>query len=370
MATAPAVDRERGIEPPCTGRQELKSARMSATHRGPPSPGKGGGAELRAVSAPLPSASKVGGNYDGCVGGELRLGDKGHDHPSVADRCRAWTGATELISREAASSSDRADRVCPCDSGNNDGALSSRNIEVQPKVFTRRPLSPNKSASVAHRDMLRGCCDRCKSDLNGKLLARCSVCGFCRRLYCFAPPLKQHPALEERADPKRRVSAMAAQSMIAQWKCEGCTTNLTGRAPSSPQKEQPRKAIPQQDAKILSKASKKRMRQAPPPMNGPNSSLRCLVNVPISKLSPPSGNSRSTVDNADLNRSPLRSESQAGEQQAAEFDWYKFRSEKAARVLTQRGTKDELVYYSRSVALMRKTARFWFNYVQQKKLRS
>jgi hypothetical protein len=60
--------------------------------------------------------------------------------------------------------------------------------------------------------------------------------------------------------------------------------------------------------------------------------------------------------------SPGRNEALLADgQRTTEFNWFKFRSQKAARVPSKPGTKDELVFYSRSFSLMRKTTRFWHN---------
>lgn len=200
---------------------------------------------------------------------------------------------------------------------------------IQPKTFARHSTGSAKTTRVV-------CCDRCKSDLNGKLLARCSACGFSRHLYCFSPPLKHHPALESQPVLKKRISASAAQVLIAQWQCQSCMVGVAG--------ESRQLGSPKRVNNVHSKSTKKR---ALP--KGDSCSANLQMPQPEVALSPPK---------------------LAPQKLTNEFDWYKFRADKAARVLDPAGNKDELVYYSRSVALMRKTARFWFYYVHQKKMRS
>lgn len=64
------------------------------------------------------------------------------------------------------------------------------------------------------------CCNRCKSDLNGKLMVRCSTCLFCCHLYCFTPPLKQHPAFV--IQRRQQASQKHEKSIPPIWKCERC----------------------------------------------------------------------------------------------------------------------------------------------------
>lgn len=62
------------------------------------------------------------------------------------------------------------------------------------------------------------CCDRCKSDLNWKLMVQCATCSFRCHLYCFSPPRKQHPAFLIRR--QQQTSGSDPDSSPPIWKCE------------------------------------------------------------------------------------------------------------------------------------------------------
>ncbi|GLE01981.1 hypothetical protein PINS_up010819 [Pythium insidiosum] len=212
---------------------------------------------------------------------------------------------------------------------------------TQPQPLTLTP----KKLFAPPTDVTPMSCDRCRSDLNRKLLVRCSACGFCRHLYCFSPPLRQHPALSVLPKvPRHKRPPMP--TLIAQWRCDGCVNSLAAVEASSNSF----------DKKTVKPKPTKPKKIKPP------------------STSPPKRSAAS---------SPTRSGSTALEQPQHQkpFDWYRFRAEKAARVLSIDDDREEtdadvpprsplhrqLVFYSPTLALMKKTALFWQWHVRQQR---
>ncbi|TMW56955.1 hypothetical protein Poli38472_002880 [Pythium oligandrum] len=190
-------------------------------------------------------------------------------------------------------------------------------VYVPKKFASRRAVGPSPSAVR--------CCDRCYSDLNGKLLVRCSRCAFCRHLYCFSPPLKQHPALltPEAALPRHQRPALT--TLVARWACEQCPAPVS----SSMRKTQ-------QTKRVRPKKTKSPKLVADP--------VEAVKTQPL------------PVDGV--------------------FDWHAFRAAKFDRVIAENaareedeveGRREELVLFPPSLLLMKRTARFWKQYVREKK---
>lgn len=186
---------------------------------------------------------------------------------------------------------------------------------VPKKLFSRRVQDPVADPSTRS-------CAHCASDVNGKLLVKCATCSFSRHLYCFSPPLKQHPALVALAAvPRHRRLPMP--KLIAQWRCDTCVHRL---GPLSPVQPTP--------------ASK-------PQHKSPSRS-------PTSKVLKPPQQQQWGSTGKPTHTQP--------------FDWHTFRKAKLATI--DRRDKDsdaELVLYSPSEMLLRKTATFWRHYVQRRR---
>ncbi|KAJ0410544.1 hypothetical protein ATCC90586_006568 [Pythium insidiosum] len=218
-------------------------------------------------------------------------------------------------------------------------------------------LTPKKLFSPPS-DVLPMSCDRCRSDLNRKLLVRCSACGFCRHLYCFSPPLRQHPALV--VLPKlARHARPPISALIARWRCDACVQSLSA-VDAKPREAKSDVSPGRKSAWSPTKAPRKAGKKSSPTRSPPKRSV-----------------------------SPERT---TGPTQKQPFNWHRFRAEKAARVLgdvtmstvddddddgdDQRAEQDpalarsplhrQLAFYSPTVTLMKKTAVFWQWHVRQR----
>ncbi|GAB9465709.1 hypothetical protein Gpo141_00003107 [Globisporangium polare] len=219
---------------------------------------------------------------------------------------------------------------------------------AQPKVFKRRQRGDLES--------LNGC-DRCKSNSNGKLLVRCATCTFRRHLYCFSPPLKQHPAFQQlqHVTPQgKKVKVRPSADAIARWKCDDCQQKHFPNQASEDSWRDRRSRTPvtsankpqrSTTAKVNHKdrqSSPKRQKPAPDILDGPTGSEDDLLN-PVQAKWCRNGQS--------------------------EFDWYAFRADKVERLRSQGDTNkpDELVYYSKPFADLKKTVSSWLERVAWQK---
>ncbi|RLN94583.1 hypothetical protein BBJ28_00003862 [Nothophytophthora sp. Chile5] len=228
---------------------------------------------------------------------------------------------------------------------------------IQTKLFKRRRRATatliDAAGSVA--TLPPKCCDRCKSDLNGKLMVRCATCAFRRHLYCFVPPLKQHPAFlihqQHSISPSKSTDPPI-------WKCEKCegtavVFNINPR-PSSAMESLPRKT--------RNSPTKKPVDGGDDPQREQSLQLQAKHRNP--RLMALAGETEASW--------PQEVHPQWVENSGVAFDWYRFRAEKT-KVLRHRDSicsqslekTDELVFYSRAYALMKKTAAFWRSHVQK-----
>jgi len=219
---------------------------------------------------------------------------------------------------------------------------------IQTKMFKRR----RRATAVLDGDPQRGlppkCCHRCKSDLNGKLMVRCATCSFRCHLYCFSPPLKQHPAFRIRRQQQTPQNGPDEPPPV--WKCEKCEgTSVVFTA-----KPRPFSSAARSPKKLSSEV----------PSTKRSNTQFCAKTVEPSQTG--------TEDKADPGLI-LPVQPQWLEKSEVMFDWYRFRSEKA-EVFRHHGSGtnhnrsgvDELVYYSKSYALIKKTAAIWRAHVLKK----
>ncbi|KAG7392160.1 hypothetical protein PHYPSEUDO_001883 [Phytophthora pseudosyringae] len=224
---------------------------------------------------------------------------------------------------------------------------------IQTKLFKRRRRANAVLDGGPERGLPPKCCDRCKSDLNGKLMVRCSTCSFRCHLYCFSPPLKQHPAFLIRRQQQNPQNDPNDSSSI--WKCKKCEgtsvvfnvkPRLISSAVGSPKKT--RSKISPQKRKCDSET--------------PATSTAELQATPSSRASDTESGRIQSVQPQWIENSKVV------------FDWYRFRSEKA-QVLrchetdpsqTRSGVAD-LVFYSKTYAMMKKTAATWRAHVMRRR---
>lgn len=179
-------------------------------------------------------------------------------------------------------------------------------------------------------------------------MVQCATCSFRCHLYCFSPPRKQHPAFLIRR--QQQTSGSDPDSSPPIWKCEKCAGtavvfNVNPRPSSTSSTKSP--------VKLKSERSTNKRKSD------------SIVVATTAEVSPYTG------EHNDAGSGWIPSvQPQWQEHSAVVFDWYRFRSEKA-EVLRDLDSKtnschngvDELVYYSKSYALMKKTAATWRKYV-------
>ncbi|OWZ24339.1 hypothetical protein PHMEG_000621 [Phytophthora megakarya] len=150
-------------------------------------------------------------------------------------------------------------------------------------------------------------------------MVRCSTCSFRCHLYCFSPPLKQHPAFLIRHQQQNLQADHTDSEPI--WKCEKCD------------------------------------------------GISVVFNVQPRSLV----TSSTEVNNATNSGLIQPVQPQWIENSSVVFDWYRFRTEKAGvlcqeldRYQTRNGV-DKLVFYSKTYALMKKTAAIWRAHVLRRR---
>ncbi|DAZ99335.1 TPA: hypothetical protein N0F65_005186 [Lagenidium giganteum] len=224
-----------------------------------------------------------------------------------------------------------------------------------PTTFRRRFTKSTTSCQPgAVPNPLLQCCNRCKSDLNKKLLVRCTTCSFRRHLYCFTPPLRQHPAVL-RANALQRQQGIAA--LVDKWTCDDCTAKARASPPTGPSSGEP-KTSPTKRSQWHLRARGRRGKPT-------------LV---IDDLSSPD-------DPVGLPSDGAPQEIEREQEGARDMDWHTFRKAKAAALrraaadeskptdveITRQAQNqlEELVFYSRSYVLMKKTAMLWHRQTEQ-----
>lgn len=204
---------------------------------------------------------------------------------------------------------------------------------IQAKLFKRRRRATAVLDGHPERGLAPKCCDRCKSDLNGKLMVRCSTCSFRCHLYCFSPPLKQHPAFLIRRQQQSPHTKSKESSPV--WKCEKCQ----GMSVVFNVK-------PKQEAGSL-----KTKGVGSPSENDPL----------VTPIATDATGTREMVEEESAWVQQVQP--QWIENAGVSFDWYRFRSDKV-NVLRSSKTDprsgiDHLVFYSKTYALMKKTTSMW-----------
>ncbi|GMG17161.1 unnamed protein product [Phytophthora fragariaefolia] len=220
-------------------------------------------------------------------------------------------------------------------------------------VFNRR----RRAAAVLKDDPKNSlplkCCERCKSDLNRKLIIKCKMCAFRCHLYCFVPPLKQHPVFLLRLQHQ---TTQSGQDSSPTWTCEKCAGtaivfnfNLNTRKISSSTSPSIKKTASSYNTRKSDSTSTPFLKEA-------------------LQAGDQSGASSGWIQSV---------QPQWIENSAVVFDWYRFRSRKAETLSSLdnkanhfRNGVNELVFYSKSYTLLRKTACAWREYaIIQKRFR-
>ncbi|ETN09256.1 hypothetical protein PPTG_11710 [Phytophthora nicotianae INRA-310] len=182
-------------------------------------------------------------------------------------------------------------------------------------------------------------------------MVHCSTCSFRCHLYCFSPPLKQHPAFLIRRQQQNSQSDSNGSSPI--WKCEKCEgTSVVFNVRPKP-----------------SVGSPTRKRQSSPQKRKGNSPRSENTNSSTSTLQV-----ASSIEEKDNSGWIQPVQPQWIENSAVVFDWYRFRSEKAEALRNHesdpnqnRSGVDDLVFYSKTYALMKKTAAIWRAHVVRRR---
>ncbi|KAL3659517.1 hypothetical protein V7S43_015507 [Phytophthora oleae] len=212
---------------------------------------------------------------------------------------------------------------------------------IQAKLFKRRRRATAVIDGNPERGLAPKCCDRCKSDLNGKLMVRCSTCSFRCHLYCFSPPLKQHPALLIRRPQQSPQSNPKDSSPV--WKCEKCQgTSVVFNVK------------PKQETGSLKTKRAESPRESDPP---------------VATIATDTASTREIVENKSGWIQQVQP--QWIENAGVAFDWYRFRSDKADVLRSSKADPrsgiEDLVFYSKTYALMKKTASVWRAHVKRRR---
>ncbi|KAK1937998.1 hypothetical protein P3T76_009148 [Phytophthora citrophthora] len=213
---------------------------------------------------------------------------------------------------------------------------------IQAKLFKRRRRATAVLDGHPERGLAPKCCERCKSDLNGKLMVRCSTCLFRCHLYCFSPPLKQHPAFLIRRQQQSPHTKPKESSPV--WKCEKCQgTSLVFNVK------------PKQEIGSL----KTKRVESPRESDLPATTATDTNTTPTSEVI---GNKSGWVKQV---------QSHWIENAGVTFDWYRFRSDKIDVLRSSKADSrsgiDDLVFYSKTYALMKKTASMWRAHVKRRR---
>lgn len=226
---------------------------------------------------------------------------------------------------------------------------------VQPKVFKRRQRGDLETLSG---------CGRCKSNLNGKLLVRCATCSFRRHLYCFSPPLKQHPAFQQlqHVTPQgKKVKVRPSTDAIARWKCDDCRQKLgTNQVPEE-------KWVPQRNYAMTASSNKPlRVKDAKVSHSDHQATKASCQSSPKRQI-PTADRLNERTGSADVVLNPVQAKWLRNGR--SEFDWYAFRADKVEKLRSQSDASkpDELVYYSKPFVNLKRIALRWVERVAWQK---
>ncbi|POM75207.1 Hypothetical protein PHPALM_7726 [Phytophthora palmivora] len=153
-------------------------------------------------------------------------------------------------------------------------------------------------------------------------MVRCTTCSFRCHLYCFSPPLKQHPAFlirQQQQNPQKE-----SNNTPPIWKCDKCKgTSVVFNANAA-------------TTKLLALSS------------GEKNTTKSELVQPVQPQ---------WIENSEV-----------------VFDWYRFRTEKTELLRCRdidpnhtRNGVDELVFYSKTYALMKKTSAIWRAHVLRRR---
>lgn len=226
---------------------------------------------------------------------------------------------------------------------------------VQPKVFKQRQRGDLETLSG---------CSRCKSNLNGKLLVRCTTCSFRRHLYCFSPPLKQHPAFQQlqHVTPQgKKVKIRPSTDAIARWKCDDCRQKLgANQAPEG-------KWMLQQSYAMTASSNKPLRVKGAKVNHSDHQATKASCQSSPKRQTPAADRLNERTGSADVVLNPVQAKWLRNGQ--SEFDWYAFRADKAEKLRSRSDASkpNELVYYSKPFVNLKRTASSWMERVAWQK---
>lgn len=242
--------------------------------------------------------------------------------------------------------------------------LSASNSDNDADATTVTRVFVRKQAKRDHNRAASSSCDRCKSNLNGKLIIRCALCSFHRHLYCFTPPLKQHPAVLEQSYITARgtkVRVRPTPEATASWICESCRQHghackqLQQDFDAKPHEHVGRRRTPRKARVWRGRADRPSRQPQIVRHDGPPTTLHTAT--------------ASGEFEADAALSPVQA--QWRQDGSPRFDWNTFCAEKTKRIVAEIATEGTpsggLVYYSKPFADMKKTALSWMRRVALQK---
>ncbi|TYZ57549.1 hypothetical protein PybrP1_006590 [[Pythium] brassicae (nom. inval.)] len=209
-------------------------------------------------------------------------------------------------------------------------------------------------------------CDRCKSNLNGKLVVHCALCSFRRHLYCFTPPLKQHPAVLEQlyiTAQGTKVRVYPTSETIASWTCKACRQHghaceQLQRDPEAKLRNHVGRSRSPRKRRVWRERVASRIQQPQTSRLDEQTALHAAGAAAVC----------AEVE-ANCELSPVQA--QWRRDGTSRFDWIEFRAEKTKRVVAEVASEGAatggLVYYSKPFADMKKTALNWMRRVAHQK---
>lgn len=297
--------------------------------------------------------------------------DSGNDYEILIDEVS--TSRTEIIDTI---DHDYDSVMCNTEVGHavqeRDNVALQHTNQLQPVSFKRKVRVPAPLLEIGAES-----CDRCKSDLNRKLMVSCSKCSFRRHLYCYTPPLNKHPIFNQTKTTTRenKVKPRVSAADIPQYICTSCRENL--QAIQAPRSDQPLNLSHKNERPLVSKSAvysvaRSRIISTPTdPTVEHNKATRGLKKQKLQIAPLPFKQSTNP-----LHYYPSRRRLDCD--QNGSFDWFRYRADKQAKVILnstssesfeiQTKPRSELNIYSDKLALLGETATFWRRFAAKKKL--
>lgn len=246
------------------------------------------------------------------------------------------------------------------------------------KTFKRRRR--NRFPDEVEDTSSLACCGRCKSDLNGKLIVGCASCSFRRHLYCFTPPLKQHPAFQyhQTTSHGKKVVIPPPSEVIAKWTCDDCRDKIGANQKQDGGWIYRPSNVPARNTGSADRATSTKMkdRTANESSNGRRSKLDRQSPTKSNPGNVMESTKRGKTDDADdeNGENSIHSVQKRWRHNNSKdgFDWHAFRAQKLEKVFLRKAraaveNQGELVYYSQPFSDMKKTTACWLERVESRK---